>query len=210
MDVEHGRAIPGFEQPERFANLVSARDSLVRWLPTGLVLFVAIWVLSLIVVGILFSVPHDVLWGAVVAIVSTGVWLLLVRTDHRRNLARRALVVSPDGITFEERVTITEIPWSGVTAVTRAGATGTAGRGDDGVVGVGAVTVRPEASPFAQELARAAERRRPRRPGTDEPLREVPFTPFEADWESGRLGAWLHAYRPDLTPDRRSSDAPVD
>lgn len=70
---------------------------------------------------------------------------------------------------------------------------------DINLIGAGTLTLRTESGLMAA-MARQNMEERPDDPESGQPLVGIVLGAFDQQWQAGRIGQWIGAYRPDVLP----------
>ena len=211
-DAHNAGAPAGFTDEEVFDNIVDFESFFKRLLPTLVMLFLIQW-LFLSIVFRAIGLPMS---GIIGAFASGGVCAALTQSK-KKQFAKvwgvSTLTLSPAGAEVRHGEVRAQLSWSQVERISRSSgmdplraggfhpvglavgalAAGTARRKEMALLGVGRISVDPGASAlvksqvkqnFGSDLERAQT--------------GVILTHFDRDWEYGRIGQWIRAYRPDL------------
>lgn len=211
-------AVTGFETEESFPIRITFSDFLRGM--TGMigVTLVLCWLLFGLVLQ-QFRVPSPWLVAIGVSVVFTLVLIGLKRQQFASKWANQRLVLSPAGASLRDRDIQIDLPWNRVTdlgivppiallevnipilrrtarpVMAAAKATMQASQGGEfGLVGHGALTAHEGGGLGGLAFRTQVDQNLAQNPDGF----GVPLLRFDASWESGRIGAWVRAYRPDL------------
>jgi len=208
-------AVAGFDDEEAFNNILDVGPLFKRLIPTLIMLFLLTWLLA----GSLLSavgVPDGLaqLGGAI----ASGGMCVLMTQFKKKQLAEVAgtatLTLSPFGADMQDRNTRVQMPWSQMERIDEADMMGplkagqfhwvgraagaiaraSARRKEMALWGVGRISVNADASALVRSTVKQnLSGQDPERAQTG-----VILTHYDKDWENGRIGHWIAAYRPDL------------
>lgn len=215
-------AVPGFEDSERLMSTVEFRDVAIRFAVPLIALFLISW---LIARGLLSAAgaPSVGLIALAVAVLFMGFIVLLRKRQLAAIWARTSLVLSPQGIVVDDPTSTTSMNWtdirragqvigdkgyqlnrrtggSSAQAGIAAGAAVNAATmtASDGLLGIATREWKPDASRLAVATVTQNVLNNGADPLTGEPLTAIIAQQYEVAWRTGRIGAWVTAYRPDL------------
>lgn len=212
--------LPGFEGVETFANRVAFGKFIKRMIP--LLVFMFLFVVAVLAFVSWYFVRGVLIWVIAVlgaaACCALTVWLKKRQFDGTWRTA--TLQLSPWGAVLDERHLRIEMPWHAVRAIGAADlmavvkppvafspATAVAGqainaataaRPQDGLIGAGAMTLKPGAPAMLRTQVAQNNRGRQVDPASGQPLNAILLAQYDPNWPQGRIGAWIRAYRPDL------------
>jgi hypothetical protein len=202
--------VPGFDSAETFSNRRQS-DFFDRMIGITVMMVAGTW-LTLGLVMMLLGLGGLGWLLALVLALTLGA--LLYRREEKRELmatwSGSTLQLSPFGaVAFDQYVRF-ELPWSGLHKVTRATfidpekmlsqinhpgdmavvVPAVLALREERLIGEGSLSVSPKAPAWV--------RRRIKRSYETWRKRGIMLTHFDPHWRTGRIGQWVHAYRPDL------------
>jgi hypothetical protein len=219
-------AVPGFDRPETFEVKAEFKNHLLSLTVPAIGLFLISGLLFLAISGA-FGLPP--LTGGLAALLFTAAMIAWKKRQFESLREGTALTISPEGFVVDDPHTTLQMAWSGVRTVGRvkspkpidvrktsapvvggggssvAGGLGAAiGQAtidiQTGILGLGTHALKPDApwrarTQFEQNVGIN---------GVDEETGQnfvaVLAQLYDADWQSGRIGDWVRAYRPDVMP----------
>lgn len=212
-----GTAAPGFEREEAFPIRISFLDFMRGASGLVVVTLVMLWLLFGLVLNAV-KVPSPWLVSIAASAVFTVILIALKKRQFDAKWATQQLVLSPAGASLRDRDIQIDLPWHEVSAIgivpplkllelnvpilsrtarpvmNAAKATLQATQcGELGLVGNGALVGREGGG--LGGLAHRTQVNQNLKSGEEF---GVPLLPFDPAWDSGRIGAWVRAYRPDL------------
>lgn len=223
IPVEHRHgARAGFADEEVLDNIIEFEPFFKRFIPMLIMMFLLTWLIASSALD--GRVPASGLVGAFVA----GGFCAIMTQQKKRQLTKlwgtSTLTLSPAGIDMQDGNSRLQMPWSQVEGIVessiadplRAGqfhwagvaiaavSAATSRRKEMGLLGVARISVNPGASILVK---RQLEQNFG--PDLDRVQTGVVLSYFERDWENGRIGQWIRAYRPDLLSDA-TEEPPVE
>lgn len=198
---------------ESFHNVVSFESSFKRLLPTLIMMFLITWLIAtLVLAGV--GVPVAGVFGAFVSGGFCALMTQLKKKQYARTLAVATLTLSPTGADMQDGSTRLQMSWSQVERIGEAStmdplqaggfhwlgaATGALSaasmrRKEMFLIGVGRISLDPSAS----VLVKAQLKQNFAGQDLEHAKTGVALAHFDEDWENGRIGQWIQAYRPDL------------
>lgn len=204
--------VPGFASAERFACTLPFGRFVRRFIP----MIVTICLLFMLIVMMLVRLPWP--FAAVLGLGLAAVLTLHNKKRFDREWGTSALELSPEGVTLVRSRSRTHLPWDRIREIGKADLVEPryTSVGGNLVVTLFYVlivsTTRRRAQPALigpalsrPELDRSAVRPELREdidPGRPRPQAAIVLPIYEKDWETGRIGAWIRAYRADLLAGR--------
>lgn len=223
MEQAAPEPVPGFHQPESFEVKTTFKDFLVR----GIVLVIGLFLMTGLVFALVFSaIGIPALAGWLSGFAVAAVMVLVRKQQLEATWKAMSLTISPQGLVVDDPAATLQMPWSGVRRVGEVKAPKPVdirktkarplarGVGVDvvvavgqavsststGILGVGRHTLKPD----APRLARTQFQQNVGINGIDEETGEdllaIIAQQYGVDWQSGRIGDWVRAYRPDVMP----------
>lgn len=215
VDPRSAPVPPGFASEEVFQNIVNFESLFKRLLPTLIMLFLITWLIFALVFGAI-GVPLAGLVGAFASGGFCAAMTQLKKKQHAKQWVHKTLTLSPFGADMQDGGLRLQLPWGQVERIGEASSmdpvqaggfhwlgvaagalsASTMRRREMFLLGVGRISVDPEASVLVKsQVKQNLAGQDPERCQTG-----VPLAHFEKDWENGRIGQWVRAYRPDLVP----------
>jgi hypothetical protein len=213
----------GFTSTEKFACGLTFGVFLRRFLPMIVGMGLCVLVLTAALFRGLgagaFGPPLALLLSAGSAIALTSV----KRYQFDRTWGTTELVLSPDGAAMAGRHARLHVSWDHVRSIGKAdlvragrftfgtfaarllGELASAAarrRGRPALIGIATMNIAPGTPSLVRSQIGQNIAFRQIDPRTGHTLTAIPLTIFDEDWEKGRIGAWIMAYRPDLVPAR--------
>lgn len=215
--------VPGFDRPESFEVKTTFKDVLI----SGIVLVIGMFLISGVFFALILSaIGIPGLAGFLAGFVFAALMVVAKKRQLDEAWKSMSLTISPQGLVVDDPAARLEMPWSGVRAVgqvkspkpvdlrrTKAAPLASGAGGDigaaigqavittsTGILGVGTHTLKPD----APALARRQFEQNVGINGVDEETGEnllaVIAQQYGVDWQLGRIGDWVRAYRPDVMP----------
>lgn len=193
-------------------------------------LLLAMFVVSAVLFGLILNAV-GVPGGFVIGVVLAVPFCALLVSRNRRKFAERwgkqTVTFSPAGAVMADPDTTTTLTWANVDAIgdvqlmpavqvlgrrnaslTVKAIDAAQGTREHGLVGAGVLAVNPEVEVLRRQQVHqflnsgAPDARIGQRP------MGIPLARFDLHWPDGRIGQWVHAYRPDLVPTPRTTPGP--
>jgi len=225
MTSDLTRPVVGFETAETFTNTLSFAYFMRRIIPLEVMLLLLTWLILALLLGNT-GLPA-VGWLALgLALVFVAAMVYVKKKQFDATWGTATLELSPDGAAETVGKTRTALAWGAVRGLDKQGmitplqavtpgsgfvggnpvtggalAVGVAAarRADqDALVGPGTLSLSPEASSILKAQFDQNMKQRQMDPETSRPFVAVLLTHYDRDWRTGRIGAWVRAYRPDL------------
>lgn len=211
----HPTALP---QQEVFALKVDIRRFMRRMYPLLALIWVMFAVLVLVILAFLGMNATLAVIGA--GMVATAVCAGLYQTKIRqleRLWSGVTLTLSASGMVVDEQYRVVRLPWEQVRGVGRgdivspyklrlnkvgrggrAGATAALSRPEAALIGAGTVTLKPKLPLMIWMSLRLDAALRRKEAATGQPRCAILVGHYETNWQEGRIGRWIGAYRPDV------------
>lgn len=207
--------------PETFTTTVTFRQFMMSAIPLLIISFLFIAFVAALVLSAV-GVSGGFLVGMVVAVPLCALLVLGKKRQFDERWGKQTLTLSPTGAVMGDRDIRVELPWAHVRSIgeveqmgvvrTRASsdlakiasgtvtgvADATTGAPENGLVGAGILTVKPEATRVAKLQVKQFLEGGPPDPQIGQRPLGIPLLRFDMNWQAGRIGQWVRAYRPDL------------
>jgi len=219
--------VPGFDQPETFEVKAEFKHHLLSLTVPAIGMFLISGLLFLAILNGALGLPP--LIAGLAALVFTAAMIAGKKRQFEQMREAMSLTISPEGFAVDDPHTTLQMAWSGVRAVGKVkspkpidvtktsvpvvgGGGSSVGGGigaaigqatidiQTGILGLGTHALKPDA-PWR---ARTQFEQNVEINGVDEETGQnfvaVLAQLYDADWQSGRIGDWVRAYRPDVMP----------
>jgi hypothetical protein len=215
--------LTGFTSAERFACRFTFGKFIRRFLPmiigTGLAMLILLGALLRGLGAGVLALPLALILSAGGVVALTAV----KKYQFDQTWGTTELVLSPDGATMAGRHSQLHIRWDrirflGKADLVRAGrftfgivtarllaelaSAAARRRGRPALIGIATMSIAVETPPVVKSQIGQNIAFRRIDPQTGHTLTAIPLTIFDENWEKGRVGEWIMAYRPDLAPGR--------
>lgn len=227
MPEEPTRIFRGLERPETFTNTMPFVFFIRRTIPLLVLLLLLTWLVIGLLLG-QTGLPGVFLVSLVLTLLFIAVMVYAKKRQFDATWGRSALELSPHGVVETVGKTRTMLEWGAVGELRREGLLTplqavTAGYGfvggnlvtegavalgaawarkadQDALVGVGAISISPDAAAILRAQFDQNMKQRQYDPTTGRPIVAVLLSHYDTEWRTGRIGTWIRSYRPDLLP----------
>ncbi|MGH8791339.1 MAG: hypothetical protein ACRDXX_01660 [Stackebrandtia sp.] len=224
MTSQTPKVVPGFETAETFPMTMEFGKFILRLTPLLVMAGVFLTFLATII-GYAADLSDAATWAIAVAcgVAGSVLMVFLKKLQFEAMLATTVLEISPTGLTASDPHLRTELAWSKAdkighssmmdplrarfegnllaSVLTTAGSLA-ARRRESAIIGAGRLIVDREAPKLLREQVRQNDQNKKIRPESGQPERAILLQHFDKNWQDGRIGAWVRAYRPDLMDSR--------
>lgn len=207
--------------PETFTTTVSFGQFMRIAIPMLVITFLVSAFIFAVVLNAV-GVPGGLLAGAVAAVPFCALMVLGKKRQFDQRWGKQTVTFSPAGVVMDDRDTRVELPWTHVRSVgdveqmgvlrtrtssdlsrmgagmIRGVADATTGAPEHGLVGAGVLTAKPEAPALVKKQVQQFLNGGPDDPEIGQRPMGIPLLRFNRNWQNGRIGEWVRAYRPDL------------
>ncbi len=199
--------------PETFSSTIT----FAQWLKANIPLLVAMFLISAVLFGLILAnigVPGGFILGVLLAVPFCALLVLRNKKQFDKRWSHQTVTFSPTSVVMSDPDTFVELPWTHVDAIgevqlmpmirpTGKSATLTTvealqGTREHGLLGAGRLTTTPGVHDLRQRQVSQFLAGGAPDPRIGQRPMGIPLTRFERNWQQGRIGEWVRAYRPDL------------